>query len=907
MESSSLVFNSPEKGMPTAEDRMTIFGGNLISFASPTSLLNARAAGHCNNHSVVNQPISLLDLDTVVVNSPPQSCNIAAAPTEEQMLSETSSGPFGATINHSHWTCTKRKFKDVKESCVSTRNHLQEIFTSMSTDFSRFSTDIVEAVTNLQKHTDSINRKYSIVDKERKELMDQILDLKGNIRVFCRARPLPADSKSAVEFPGENGLCVLNGKTKKMYKFDKVFDYGTDQLSIFEEVKPLVTSVMDGYNVCILAYGQTGSGKTYTMEGSPSNRGVNYRSLAELFAMIDARKETHSYTVSVSVLEIYCEQIRDLLDPGASASEQDKKFVFGSSVNQNDGKKLDIRQGPNGMFVTDLTEENVASVEDVWSVMNKGYSFRAAGATMANDVSSRSHCLLYVTVVGENKMTGVRTFGKLVLVDLAGSERISKTEASGERLKEAQAINKSLSALGDVIEAITSKNNHVPFRNSKLTYLLQDCLGSNSRTLMFVQISPLTENVSETICSLNFATRVRSIELGACKKKEEAMETGKIRQLLEKAQDEVRAKTQTCDQLRQELTSALEQLKDKQETLIHLNETLRAKSREVDSALEAKIKSEMELREKEKIINALRKENASLVYQLNKRKAAATSSTTAPTAATTIMEVDHSEGIVKADRAPELELPVSKKPKSFKYNAAAVVPVTQPAAVEQVAAPVVNDTTTTAAQEVVDKSCKLLSSPVRKMPSLEPVVVAEENNGDSSRSYRCTPHKPNNEDALAEAPLDSNENADILSADANTEAESVDVHVTHQQATVARSCIKSRVPTNGPLQNITWQTNAQIAVQQTENPGKRKRVTWDVEDDTENGPNVMEQHTSHNVSSGTRPTPAAAAASNNGVTTRASSKKQRTLGLPARVALPTTPRAMKSAPTRVLSSKSWRI
>eukprot|EP00743_Colponemidia_sp_Colp-15_P005812 GILK01006247.1.p1 GENE.GILK01006247.1~~GILK01006247.1.p1 ORF type:complete len:904 (+),score=147.63 GILK01006247.1:46-2757(+) len=903
MESSSLVFNSPEKGMPTAEDRMTIFGGNLISFASPTSLLNARAAGHCN-HSVVNQPISLLDLDTFE-NSPSQSCNVAASSsTEAPIMSEIFSGPLGANLNHSHWTCTKRKFKDVKESCVSTRNHLQEIFTSMSTDFSRFSTDIVDAVANLQKHTESVNRKYSIVDRERKELMDQILDLKGNIRVFCRARPLPAENKSAIEFPGENGLCVLNGKTKKMYKFDKVFDNGSDQLSIFEEVKPLVTSVMDGYNVCILAYGQTGSGKTYTMEGSPSNRGVNYRSLAELFAMIDARKETHSYSVSVSVLEIYCEQIRDLLDPGASASEQDKKFVFGSSVNQNDGKKLDIRQGPNGMFVTDLTEENVTSVEDVWSVMNKGYSFRVAGATMANDVSSRSHCLLYVTVVGENKMTGVRTFGKLVLVDLAGSERISKTEASGERLKEAQAINKSLSALGDVIEAITSKNNHVPFRNSKLTYLLQDCLGSNSRTLMFVQISPLHENVSETICSLNFATRVRSIELGACKKKEEAMETGKIRQLLEKSQDEVRSKTQTCDQLRQELSTALEQLKDKQETLIHLNETLRAKSREVDSALEAKIKSEMELREKEKIINALRKENASLVYQLNKRKAAATSSTTAAAAPTT-MEVDPSEGNVKADRAPELELPVSKKPKSSKHNAApAIAAVTQPVAIVHVVAPVVNDTTT---QEVVDRSCKLLSSPVRKMPSLEPVVVAEENNGDSSRSYRCTPHKPSNEDVVAEPSLDSNENGDLLSSDANAETESVDVHVTHHQAAVARSCIKSRVPTNGPLQNITWQTNAQIAVQQTENPGKRKRVTWDVEDDTENGPSVMEQQTSNNVSSGARP--AAAAASNNGVTTRASSKKQRTLGLPARVALPTTPRAMKSAPTRVLSSKSsgWRI
>ncbi len=151
--------------------------------------------------------------------------------------------------------------------------------------------------------------------------------------------------------------------------------------------------------------------------------------------------------------------------------------------------------------------------------MKQGQTNRAVGSHDMNDLSSRSHSILTVTCRGRNNLDSATTFGKLHLIDLAGSERISKTDATGDRLKEAQNINKSLSALGDVINALgNKKSTHIPFRNSKLTFLLQDSLGGNSKVLTFVNISPAIYNLGETVCSLNFASRCRSTELGQAKK-----------------------------------------------------------------------------------------------------------------------------------------------------------------------------------------------------------------------------------------------------------------------------------------------------------------------------------------------------------------------------------------------------
>jgi kinesin family protein C2/C3 len=251
----------------------------------------------------------------------------------------------------------------------------------------------------------------------------------------------------------------------------------------------------------VMYAGQTGSGKTFTMEGSPGNIGVSPRAVNELFRVIDSTAEDWVYTVTFSTLEIYNETIRDLLESGT------------------DREKLDVRQTPQGNSVPGLTEIQVTSTEQVMSLMAQGQSNRAVGSHDMNEHSSRSHSILTLVCEGKCLRDGNTTYGKLHLIDLAGSERIGKTDASGDRLKEAQNINRSLSALGDVINALgNKKNSHVPYRNSKLTFLLQDSLGGNSKVLMFVNISPAIYNLGETVCSLNFAARCRNVELGSAKK-----------------------------------------------------------------------------------------------------------------------------------------------------------------------------------------------------------------------------------------------------------------------------------------------------------------------------------------------------------------------------------------------------
>ena len=203
----------------------------------------------------------------------------------------------------------------------------------------------------------------------------------------------------------------------------------------------------------ILLPGQTGSGKTYTMAGPPEDRGVNTRALDELFTRSRARQEDCRDTISVSILEVYNESIKDLLTPADD--------------------KLEIRQGEFGNYVPGLTQIPVTSLEEVQNLLLTADRHRSQACTNMNEHSSRSHMMLTVHLTSENFSTGVTSRGKLNLVDLAGSERLDKSGATGQALKEAQNINKSLSALGYVIQARAVKQSHIPFRNSTLTYLLQ--------------------------------------------------------------------------------------------------------------------------------------------------------------------------------------------------------------------------------------------------------------------------------------------------------------------------------------------------------------------------------------------------------------------------------------------------
>ncbi|KAK2380987.1 kinesin protein KIN-14N [Trifolium repens] len=381
-----------------------------------------------------------------------------------------------------------------------------------------------------QKLVDELQRRlvdaeFKLIEGEslRKKLHNTILELKGNIRVFCRVRPLLSDESRSTEgkifsYPttteaSGRGIDLSQNGQKHSFTFDKVFIQDVSQEEIFVEVSQLVQSALDGYKVCIFAYGQTGSGKTYTMMGKPGHpdeKGLIPRSLEQIFQTKQSQQpQGWKYEMQVSMLEIYNETIRDLLSTNRSSHDATRL------ENGTPGKQYTIKHDANGNTqVSDLTVVYVHSAKEVAFLLNQAAHSRSVGKTQMNEQSSRSHFVFTLRIYGVNESTDQQVQGVLNLIDLAGSERLSKSGSTGDRLKETQAINKSLSSLSDVIFALAKKEDHVPFRNSKLTYLLQPCLGGDSKTLMFVNISPDPSSVGESLCSLRFASRVNACEIG---------------------------------------------------------------------------------------------------------------------------------------------------------------------------------------------------------------------------------------------------------------------------------------------------------------------------------------------------------------------------------------------------------
>ncbi|RZC22938.1 Kinesin-like protein KIN-14I isoform B [Glycine soja] len=401
-----------------------------------------------------------------------------------------------------------------------------------------------EEFSNLGRHVHGLAHAasgYNRVLEENRKLYNQVQDLKGSIRVYCRVRPFlsaQANYSSTVNNIEDGTITInipsKNGKGHRSFNFNKVFGPSASQAEVFSDMQPLIRSVLDGFNVCIFAYGQTGSGKTHTMTGpkeiTEKSRGVNYRALSDLFLTADQRRDTFCYDVSVQMIEIYNEQVRDLL------------------VTDGSNKRLEIRSNSQrGLSVPDACLVPVSSTKDVIELMNLGQRNRAVGATALNDRSSRSHSCLTVHVQGRDLTSGTILRGCMHLVDLAGSERVDKSEATGDRLKEAQHINKSLSALGDVIASLAQKNQHVPYRNSKLTQLLQDSLGGQAKTLMFVHISPEVDAVGETISTLKFAERVATVELGAARVNKDGADVKELKEQIACLKAALRQKTQSYD------------------------------------------------------------------------------------------------------------------------------------------------------------------------------------------------------------------------------------------------------------------------------------------------------------------------------------------------------------------------
>ncbi|RZC87811.1 hypothetical protein C5167_028266 [Papaver somniferum] len=423
--------------------------------------------------------------------------------------------------------------QDIKQEVVNTQMSYTEQFHQLREKFKV----LADADENCNK-----------VIAENIKLHNEIQDIKGSIRVYCRIRPSsPGQSgkKTCIDYIGENGEMSIENPNKlgkerrRNFKFNKVFGPSSTQEEVYLDTQPLIRSVLDGYNVCIFAYGQTGSGKTYTMSG-PNNAskdewGVNYRALNDLFDISWNRRSTFSYEISVQMVEIYNEQVRDLLSEGSQKRYPFtrihsllKILAFFSATNNF----LIIVTQQNGLAVPGASMHTVQSTADVLELMHIGLNNRAVSATAMNERSSRSHSIVTVHVQAKDLKSGSAFRGSLHLVDLAGSERIDRSEVTGDRLKEAQHINKSLSSLGDVIFALAQKSPHVPYRNSKLTQVLQNSLGGQAKTLMFVQLNPKPDSYSETLSTLKFAERVSGVELGAAQSNKEGKD---VRELMEQA------------------------------------------------------------------------------------------------------------------------------------------------------------------------------------------------------------------------------------------------------------------------------------------------------------------------------------------------------------------------------------
>ncbi|XP_057300384.1 early endosome antigen 1-like [Hydractinia symbiolongicarpus] len=341
----------------------------------------------------------------------------------------------------------------------------------------------------------------------RKKYYNMVEDMKGKIRVYARARPLSRSelergNHNIVSSPDEYSLVIQTNRGPKDFQYDAVFTPDLSQEKVFEDTNNLIQSAVDGYNVCIFAYGQTGSGKTYTMIGDKEQKspGIAPRAFKAIYELIEENKKKFSFTTQMYMMELYRDNLIDL---------------FG---NKKDPARLDIKKDKKGMVVVSgAVIRDATNAEELMQIFEEGSSSRHIASTKMNSESSRSHLILSIIIESTNLTSGAVVKGKLSLVDLAGSERAAKTGATPEQLKEAQSINKSLSALGDVISALSSEQSFIPYRNNKLTLLMQDSLGGNAKTLMFVNISPADYNADETVTSLTYASRVKLITNDASK------------------------------------------------------------------------------------------------------------------------------------------------------------------------------------------------------------------------------------------------------------------------------------------------------------------------------------------------------------------------------------------------------
>ncbi|CAL9112512.1 unnamed protein product [Musa acuminata var. zebrina] len=397
---------------------------------------------------------------------------------------------------------------------------------------------LASTISNLQVEMSELRSKQIYLDAKRREALDKILDIKGSIRVFCRVK-LVDERKAASPISTEaDKITVRSAGTRKEFVLDRVFHPESTQEDVFREVKPILRSALDGHNVCILAYGQTGTGKTHTMEGNNGRPGIVPRAIEELFHQI-SRDESASFTLSMSMLEVYMGSLRDLFVHKRSPARV-THWIPKCNLSI-------LRSSDGTVEIEGLTDVQVTDVKQARRWYARGKHARSTSWTNVNDASSRSHCLTRITISRSNDaVDGTNNLvSKIWLVDLGGSERLLKTGATGQTLDEGRAINLSLSALADVIAALRRRRDHIPYRHLlALTQLLSDSLGDGSKVLMIVHVSPGEDDAGETVCSLSFATRVRAVEasreLSEDTKKRKQQRVAELEQGVQETEEELR-------------------------------------------------------------------------------------------------------------------------------------------------------------------------------------------------------------------------------------------------------------------------------------------------------------------------------------------------------------------------------
>lgn len=483
----------------------------------------------------------------------------------------------------------KKKEKNLKfkeESDIAYNSNLDKLNYYKSLEIKN--KELIQAIENEKQRHVNLEKCKKLYVEHIKFLHNELLENKGNIRVFCRVRPyLPkeslfiqkvlentVDSKEEdeflnnkklkknklnllfnntnsikelkplletkyIEYISNDKLCI-NGpivknhigkektkQTKDTYNFDRVFQPSATQTEIFQEISQLVQSALDGYKVCIFAYGQTGSGKTFTMEGSynyniqeneknfnnvianlksQDTRGIIPRSIEKIFEVkTQMEKIGWEFLLSISFFEIYLDQINDLL-----------KNYSGNNNNNINNNNNNSNAYVSQYNMKDIITIDVNNILETIKILNFATNKRTKASTSCNEKSSRSHSICQLKINMTHKELNQTRDGTLNLIDLAGCEKLSASNVEGDNIKEAIAINKSLLCLKNVITSLTNNSNlsnkYVPFRDSTLTYVLQNYLGGDSKTLMFVNISPLITQINETNNSLKFATEVNSCQ-----------------------------------------------------------------------------------------------------------------------------------------------------------------------------------------------------------------------------------------------------------------------------------------------------------------------------------------------------------------------------------------------------------